>query len=278
MKLAAILIAAVFSAGFTSLERLAIPSAKLEDAHWKQSGSASLDLTGPYQAFLDRYVRTDANGINRVAYGKVTRADKDSLNATIASMSKATVTSASRTEQLAFWVNLYNAKTISLVLDNYPVKSIREIKFGAFSSGPWGKKVLTVEGRPLSLNDIEHKIVRPLFRDRRVHYVLNCAALGCPNLEKKAYFGKTISAAMDRAARAYVNHPRAVSFSADGGLTVSKIYGWFREDFGGGAAGILAELKKYAKPDLARKLANVKRINAFTYDWALNDQRTAGES
>lgn len=278
MRVAAILIPAAFAAGFTSLERLGIPAAKLDDAHWKMSGTATFDLNRPYQAFLDRYVRTDRTGINRVAYGKVSKADKAGLAAYVKTLEKQKVTSANRTAQLAYWVNLYNAKTLSVVLDHYPVKSIRDIKFGAFSAGPWSKKLLTVEGRALSLNDIEHRIVRPLFRDQRVHYVLNCAALGCPNLGKKAFSGANIVAEMDKAARTYVNHPRAVSVSAKGKVTASKIYGWFVEDFGGNARGVLAELRRYARPELAGKLSKARRIGGYAYDWALNDQRTAAGS
>jgi len=278
LRLAAVLVPVAFTAGFTSLERLGIPAAKLDDAHWKKSGTATLDVNGPYQAFLDKYVRTDRSGINRVAYGKVTKADKAGLAAYVKTLEQQKVTAASRKAQLAYWVNLYNAKTLSVVLDHYPVKSIRDIKFGAFSAGPWSKKLLTVEGRALSLNDIEHRIVRPLFRDRRVHYVLNCAALGCPNLGKKAFSGANIVAEMDKAARAYVNHPRAVSVSGRGKVTASKIYGWFIEDFGGNAKGVLAELRQYAKPDLAGKLSKAKRIDGHAYDWALNDQRTAAGS
>lgn len=275
LKLSALLVVAALSMGFTTLERLGIPSAKLADAHWKQSGSATFNLNAPYQKLLDRYVSTDRNGINRVAYGKVTKADKKSLDAYITSLSNTKVTSGTKKEQLAYWVNLYNAKTLSIVLDKYPVKSIRDIKFSTFSAGPWGEKLLKVEGRSLSLNDIEHKIVRPLYRDRRVHYVLNCAAIGCPNLGKKAYSGGTIIGAMDKAARVYVNHPRGASVSAKGKLKVSKIYGWFIEDFGGKSKSIIAELKKYAKPGLAKKLQNVRDIDDYSYDWALNDQRSA---
>lgn len=275
VQLAAILIPATFAAGFTSLERLGIPAAKLDDTHWEKSGTATFDLNAPYQAFLDRYVRQDKTGINRVAYGKVTRADRDHLTAYIGTLERTRITSANRNTQLAFWVNLYNAKTLSLVLDHYPVKSIRDVKFSTFSIGPWSKKLLTVEGRALSLNDIEHRIIRPLFPDRRVHYILNCAALGCPNLGKKAYSGATILQEMERAARTYVNHPRAVSVSSKSKVTTSKIYGWFIEDFGGDARGVLAELKKYARPELANRLSAARRIDSHVYDWALNDQRTA---
>ncbi len=87
-----------------------------------------------------------------------------------------------RAEQFPFWINLYNALTVKVVLDHYPVEIIRDIDIspGLFADGPWGKKLVTVEGEALSLDDIEHRILRPIWKDPRLHYVLNCAALGVP--------------------------------------------------------------------------------------------------
>jgi Protein of unknown function, DUF547 len=86
-------------------------------------------------------------------------------------------------EQQAFWINLYNARTVSAVLAHYPVASLRDIRLsGLFSTGPWHAKLVTIEGEKVSLDDIEHRIVRPLWKDNRLHDALNCASLGCPNL------------------------------------------------------------------------------------------------
>ena len=99
----------------------------------------------------------------------------------------------SRDEQLAYWINLYNALTVKVILDHYPVKSILDIDIspGWFSIGPWGKKLVAVEGVEISLDDIEHRILRPIWRDPRIHYALNCAAVGCPNLLREAFTGAT---------------------------------------------------------------------------------------
>ena len=176
-----------------------------------------------------------------------------------------------RPEQLAFWINLYNARTVALVLDHYPVESIRDIKSRLFSFGPWGEPLLEVEGRKLSLNDIEHGILRPLWRDPRIHYVLSCAAVGCPNLRRAAFTGADREAAMEEAARDYVNDPRGVHFDDRGQLTVSKIYLWYEEDFGGSIEGVLAHLQRYAGPALAARLHGRERIDDYAYDWSLND-------
>jgi Protein of unknown function, DUF547 len=137
-------------------------------------------------------------------------------------------------------------------------------------------KRVTVEGRELSLDEIEHSILRPTFRDPRVHYSVNCASIGCPNLRPKAWHAETLDADLDAAARAYVNHPRGASIGSDGGLTVSSIYSWFKADFGGTDAGVIAHFKKFAEPDLAKRLEMVSGIGADSYDWGINDATAKG--
>ncbi|MEA3277310.1 MAG: DUF547 domain-containing protein, partial [Pseudomonadota bacterium] len=136
------------------------------------------------------------------------------------------------------------------------------------ADGPWGKKLVTVEGVALSLNDIEHRILRPLWDDPRIHYGLNCAAVGCPNLVRNAYRGTSVDRQLDAGARRFVNSPRGVWFD-NGRLGVSSIYAWFKEDFGGEDAHILAHLKSYADPDLKARLDGVQRIREHRYDWSL---------
>ena len=127
-----------------------------------------------------------------------------------------------------------------------------------------------MEGVALSLNDIEHRILRPIWRDPRIHYAVNCAALGCPNLRMTAFTGANADEVLDRAARDYVNHPRGVTIR-DGSLVVSSIYIWFQEDFGAGAMDVIAHLKRYAGPELRNRLMTVDGIDDDEYDWNLND-------
>lgn len=122
----------------------------------------------------------------------------------------------------------------------------------------------------MSLDDIEHGVMRPTFRDPRVHYAVNCASVGCPNLRPRAWRAASLEADLDDAARAFVNHPRGVSVLADGRLRVSSIYQWFREDFGGNEAGVIAHLRQHAAPPLAAQLAQAGSIAGHDYDWALN--------
>ncbi len=165
---------------------------------------------------------------------------------------------------------------MKVIIDAYPVASIRDIKSrGVWLDpkafiGPWVEKRVTVEGRELSLDEIEHTILRPTFKDPRVHYAVNCASFGCPNLRPVAWRAETLEADLDAAARDYVNHPRGAALDG-GSLKVSSIYKWFKADFGGNDAGVIAHLQTYANPELAKKLEIVKAIGEDAYDWSLND-------
>jgi len=239
--------------------------------------------TAAYEALLTRYVSKGPAGVNLVDYGRwqSTAPDRAALDGFIKEQQAEKPSALARDRRFAYWANLYNAITVKVILDHYPVTSIRDIKSEgvwldtkAFT-GPWVAKRVTVEGRELSLDDIEHKILRPTFKDPRVHYSVNCASIGCPNLRPKAWHAETLEADLDAAARDYVNHPRGASVGSDGALTVSSIYSWFKVDFGGTDAGVIAHLKQYAEPALAEKLKQMPTIAADRYDWGIND--TAGK-
>ena len=249
------------------------PAAELWE-HWSahdEASAATIDH-GAWDDFLGKYVKAGADGINRVAYGAVSARDKARLTDYVQRMQGVAVSRLARAEQRAYWINLYNATTIKTVLDYYPVKSIRDIDIspGIFASGPWGKKLLKVEGEEVSLNDIEHRILRPIWKDPRTHYAVNCASLGCPNLAPRAYTAVLMEGMLEDAARDYVNHPRGAQVK-DGLLQLSSIYKWFMSDFGRGEPGVLAHLRKYAGPELGRILETHKSINAYGYDWSLNE-------
>jgi hypothetical protein len=226
-----------------------------------------------WAGILSAYVKPSPDGINRFAYAKVTKAARKDLKAYLAALSKTAVSKLNEKEQRAFWANLYNALTIEVILDHYPVKSIRDISIspGLFAIGPWGKKLIEVEGRSLSLDDIEHRILRKVWKDPRVHYSVNCASIGCPNLPAEPFTGAKLEKLLDDGARAYVNHPRGVSVAANGRVTASSIYDWFSEDFGSSDANVLAHLRKYADKSLLEKLNAARSISSYAYDWSLND-------
>lgn len=245
------------------------------DAYFKTNNPASTTIVdhSAWSVFLAKHVVKSPDGINRVAYGRVAAPDKQALKGYIRALQSVKVTSLKSDEQRAFWANLYNAVTIDVILTHYPVKSIKDISLGGslFSSGPWKKPLVTVEGRQLSLDNIEHDILRKVWRDPRVHYSVNCASIGCPNLMTAAFTGATLDAMLTQGARDYVNHPRGVSVSGTQ-ARLSSIYSWFSEDFGN-QAQLLQHLKAYAAPPLKAQLDRVTAIAGYDYDWSLNDAK-----
>ena len=262
--------------GIGSIEALFAPSANLWERWTANDPAATRSIDhGAWDRFLKTYVLASGDGINRVAYGRVSGSDGLGLKRYIAGLAAEPVSRLSRAEQLPFWINLYNALTVKLVLDHYPVKSIRDIDIspGWLARGPWNKKLIEIEGEKISLNDIEHRILRPIWRDPRIHYAVNCAAIGCPNLRTDAFTARNAEGLLSEAAVDYVNHPRGARIE-DGELVVSSIYVWFQEDFGGDDEGVIAHLARYARAELKAGLAKAQKIGDFAYDWALNEPST----
>jgi hypothetical protein len=257
-----------------SFSAIAGPKAELWERWTKHDdGNKTVIDHTAWNDFLGAYVKV-GKSINRVAYRAVTAGEKNKLADYLKKMQGTEVSKLARTEQRAYWINLYNATTLKTILDHYPVESILKINIspGAFAKGPWGKKLLKIEGEDVSLDDIEHRILRPIWKDPRTHYAVNCASIGCPNLAERAWSADKLEQMLDAGARAYVNHPRGAKVE-NGRLTVSSIYIWFKPDFGGNDAGVIAHLKKYADPDLANLLKGVSRLSDDVYDWSLNDAK-----
>ena len=249
---------------------LAAPSADLWprwSAHDAQN-QERLDHRG-WAELLRSYLYVDSDGVNRFAYGKVTEADQEKLENYLKLMSQVKISEYNRDVQLAYWINLYNALTIREILRAYPVDSIRDISPHLFSFGPWDRNQIVIEGEVLSLNDIEHRILRPIWQDPRIHYAVNCASIGCPNLQERVFTASSTERMLDRAAREFVNHPRGAQI-VDGKLRVSSIYVWFIEDFGDDDAGVIRHLQQYANGELANSLREVEEIDNHDYDWRLN--------
>jgi hypothetical protein len=262
-------------AAFGSTEARSAPKADLWplwEAHDPESTRA-LDHAR-WTDFLQRHVHGDESGVNRVAYARIPEQDRRDLSDYLKALAAMAVSTLNRAEQMAYWINLYNALTVKVILDHYPVESIRDIDIspGFFADGPWDKTLVTIEGVPISLNDIEHRILRPIWRDPRLHYALNCASLGCPNLQRNAFSAMNAPSLLDKAARDFINSPRGARIEDDQ-LTVSSIYIWFTEDFEGDTDGVIRHLKKFAAPDLAATLDDVTEIDD-AYDWSLNDAAT----
>jgi hypothetical protein len=217
-------------------------------------------------------VANHPSGINRIRYGNVLPEHKKALEAYLTRLQGIRVSALNREEQKAFWVNLYNALTVKVVLDHYPVESIRDIDIspGWFSHGPWGAKLLRVEGEEVSLDDIEHRILRPIWMDNRIHYAVNCASIGCPNLQPDPFTGDTTEDLIEKGAREYVNHSRGVRLDGNT-LILSSIYDWFQEDFGGSETNVIHHILKHADSGLAQSLKNFRGTIRYEYNWSLND-------
>jgi len=266
------LLALLLALSLAPTSTLAAPKAELWE-RWTRHDPASRQTVDhePWQSLLDRYVRPGVDGVNHFAYGEATPADRALLVRYIEALQAAPVDNLNRSEQKAYWINLYNAVTVKVILDHHPIASIRDIRIspGLFASGPWGKKLVSVAGEALSLDDIEHRILRPIWRDPRVHYAVNCASIGCPNLARTAYTAANTERLLDEQARAFVNHPSGARFE-NGKLVVSSIYDWFARDFGPDEAAVIAHIARYADGPLAAQLAGARRIDRHEYDWKLN--------
>lgn len=252
------------------LERKFIPAPQLIDPRFAQASEtpiATVDHSA-WELLLERYVIVGDDGINRVQYAGIKALSQGSLNAYLQALEAIDTAQLTRQQQLAFWINVYNAATVRLIVEHYPLESIRNIKVGG--AGPWDHPVVTVLGRALTLGEIEHHIVRALFPDPRIHYALNCASIGCPNLAAKAYRANTLETMLSDAATAYVNHARGVQVRK-GRANISKIYGWYREDFGADEAAVLTHINQYAQGTLKRSLLAISKIGKYDYDWLLND-------
>jgi hypothetical protein len=173
----------------------------------------------------------------------------------------------SENEALAYWINLYNAATIELVLKNYPVKSIKDIGF-LFSS-PWKRKVVKVNGKELSLDDIEHKIIRKKFKDARIHFALNCASLGCPPISNTAFTPAELDKQLDAACKRAIRSSKWVKIT-DNEIWVTKVFDWYKDDFVAYAGSVREFIARYRPEDRDKIMDENRELKIMDYDWSLN--------
>lgn len=239
-------------------------------ANYNPSSKVTVDHS-PWDHLLTEHLNSaHPSGISRFNYKAVGAKDREILTSYLRTLEETNIFALDRDEQMAYWINFYNALTVRVVLDHYPVDSIRKISLPGSRRGPWKAKLVTVSGKVLSLDDIEHGILRPIWRDPRIHYVVNCASLGCPNLADRAYTAFDLETMLDRAAKDYINHPRGVD-SKGSLLVLSSIYKWYAEDFGEGKDGLYSHLLEYADPKTAKMIRSAKHGLRYFYDWKLNE-------
>jgi len=242
------------------------------DERWLKSVETSkevLDHSG-WQAILDDYLVTETDtGVNLFDYSGLIDDGRESLDEYVNLLAATDPLLLSRAEQKAYWINLYNAVTVALILDNYPLTSITNIKGEVGSFGPWDNDAVAINGIQLSLNDIEHRIIRPMYNDYRIHFAVNCASIGCPNLATEAYTSATMEQQLDDAAAEYLNHPRGVQLE-DEQLQLSTLFKWYANDFGSSQKEVLDTLGRHIDVDVKNALSQYSGSPAYAYDWGLN--------
>ena len=190
-----------------------------------------------------------------------------------------------RNEQLAFWINAYNAYTIQLIVKHNERESIRNINKTAFLKlkGPWSESLAKVGGKSYTLDDIEHKIIRPTYKDPRIHFALVCAAMGCPPLRSEAFTGTKLNAQLEDQGAMFITRSPAKNRVDVGAKTFhhSMIFGYYKSDFGGTIQGSAQFAAKWFPAGSAERAllesGDFKAIET-EYDWTLNSQAKAARS
>ena len=181
-----------------------------------ESNTATIDH-GAWQELLDAHLQEHPSGVNRFDYAgvKANAEHRKKLSSYLLGLTGLDPRTYSRNEQKAYWINLYNALTVFVIVGRYPVESIRDIKSGLLTPGPWEMELITIQEQKLTLDNIEHGILRPIWKDPRIHYAVNCASIGCPNLSPEAFRSDNLERLLDQGARDYVNHPRGMRLDGD---------------------------------------------------------------
>ena len=164
----------------------------------------------------------------------------------------------SKNEKLAYWINLYNAATVRLIIQNYPTTSITSLNGGK----PWDKKVVTISGKSYTLNQIENDIIRPRFKEPRIHFAVNCAAVSCPKIMNSAFTADKLNYQLTKQAKAFINGSK--NSINENSVEISKIFEWYAVDFG---SSIIEYLNKYSTTQINSEAT----IGYKEYNWNLNN-------
>ncbi|MBK7935674.1 MAG: DUF547 domain-containing protein [Lewinellaceae bacterium] len=234
--------------------------------HWSLQAQVTLSFSTPApvdslvlsHAGLDSLLQKYVSDAGKVNY-KGLKADKTALYTYCQALSDHPVAeNEAREEKMAYWINAYNAFTLKLIVDNYPAKSILNFDGGK----TWDVKRIRIGDKKYSLNNIENDILRPQFKDARIHFAINCAAQSCPPLWNHAYTAENLDSTLEARTKVFINDLSFNTISASK-ARVSKIFDWYAADFG--------DLKKYLNKYSATQLKNSATISFQEYDWNLNE-------
>lgn len=224
-----------------------------------------------YDNLLKKYVHSGL-----VDYDNLSK-DKD-LNTYINALSKFDPnTLISKEDKLAFWINAYNAYTLKAIVDEYPISSINDLHTGGRIIGHilkttvWDKDFVVINNKKMTLNHIEHEIIRPKFKDPRVHFALVCGAFSCPPLRKEAFIGDKLNEQLDDQGKIFFNDVTKNSFDVKNKIAhISKILDWYGSDFGENDSQILQRIKNFLPTQIRESLNNNWKIDFNSYNWDLN--------
>ena len=173
-----------------------------------------------------------------------------------------------KNDQLAFWINAYNAFTVKLIVKNYPVVSIKDLGGSIYKvNTPWDEKFIHIGEETYDLNNIEHGIIRKEFSDPRIHFAVNCASISCPPLRNEAYVGSKLNAQLDDQAKRFINDASKNKI-AKNKAQLSKIFTWFKGDFTASGLSIAEFINQYSTVKMTEKM----KVTYFDYDWNLNGE------
>lgn len=226
-----------------------------------------------WDLILAEYV--DRDGMVDYQALKESAPDRRTLESYLRTLSSANPrATASREARLAFWINAYNAVTVHGILREYPTSSIRNHTAKLWGYNIWEDLQLHVGGRPYSLEQIEHEVLRPM-GDPRIHFAIVCASVGCPRLLNEAYVPERLDEQLNANARDFFSRSRNFRYDQRSRtFHVSSILNWFGEDFGDSQAARLRRIAPWLPDEASRRAAlrNAVRVKFLDYDWSLNEQ------
>jgi len=212
----------------------------------------------PDHIIWSRLLKSNVSSSGKVNYGSM-KSNVSLIETYINQLQSFTsLSDLTRNEKLAYWINLYNAATVRLIVQNYPLKSITDINGGK----PWDKKVVTIGAKQYTLNQIENDIIRPKFKEPRIHFAVNCAAKSCPKLMNSAFTADKLNYQLTKQAKAFINGSKN-QISANK-IVISKIFEWYAEDFG---SSVIDFINKYS----TTKVVASATIEYKEYNWDLNN-------
>ena len=224
---------------------------------------------GIWDTLLKEYVVSNhPSGINRFRYGDVGKTDRNALKRYLKGLGKIVPREYRRAEQKAYWINLHNALVVQQVLNKYPIKSITDISRKGRKS-PWDEKIVKIEGKKLSLNDIKNRILRPIWSDHKVHFALANGTLGGPSLQPRAYTARNVRNMLKSATRQYINHPRGLRLEK-GEMYASQVFSDYQLDFAKSKAKLLKLFAYYVDDTKALYILGFQGDIKYHSDFRLN--------